>query len=351
MSARESPASPTSEALAQVEKGHLDRRVLGLSRPTWPFVLALAVAMAILPFCFNNTYYITVLIFIGINTITAVGLNLLMGYAGQVSLGHAAFVGLGAYTSAILSTKLGLPLWATIPAAVALTSLIAYLVGMPTLRLQGHYLAMATLGFGIIAYIVFKQWDLVTSGTSGIVDVPPLSPFGRTYAETPRLFDLQTYYIVWAAACLLLVLSANIVDSRVGRAFRAVHGSEVAASTLGVNVSGFKIQVFVLSAAYAALAGCLYAHYVKFVNPEPFRFTFSIELVVMVVIGGMASVWGAVVGAGTITILSELLRSVGDYDVIAFGVILMVIMTFMPQGLTRAASDLLQAILRGRRNR
>ena len=162
---------------------------------------------------------------------------------------------------------------------------------------------------------------------------------------------MQTYYIVWAAACLLLVLSANIVDSRVGRAFRAVHGSEVAASTLGVNVSGFKIQVFVLSAAYAALAGCLYAHYVKFVNPEPFRFTFSIELVVMVVIGGMGSVWGALVGAGTITILSELLRSFGDYDVIAFGVILMVIMTFLPQGLTRAAADLLQVILRGRRTR
>jgi len=348
MSVNDLPAVNAPEPAGKAE-GRLDRRGLGLSLPTWPFVLAMAAVLAILPFRFSNTYYTTVLVFIGINTITAVGLNLLMGYAGQVSLGHAAFVGLGAYTSAILSTRLGLPLWVAIPAAIAVTSLIAYVVGVPTLRLQGHYLAMATLGLGIIVYIVFKQWDPVTGGTSGIVNVPPLSPLGAKYSDNPRLFDLQTYFVVWAAACVLMVLSANIVDSRIGRAFRAVHGSEVAASTLGVNVSGFKIQVFVLSAAYAALAGCLYAHYVKFVNPEPFRFTFSVELVVMVVVGGMASVWGAVVGAGTVTILSEFLREFGDYDVVAFGVILMLIMTFLPQGLTRAASDSLRAALRARR--
>ena len=241
-------------------------------------------------------------------------------------------------------------MWVTIPAAVALTSVVAYVVGMPTLRLTGHYLAMATLGLGIIAYIVFKQWDAVTGGTSGIVNLPPLAILGGRFSRIPKLFDVQTYYIVWAIACAVLALSANIVHSRVGRAFRAVHGSEVAAATLGVNVSGFKIQVFVLSAAYAALAGCLYAHYIKFVNPEPFKFTFSIELVVMVVLGGTASIWGAVVGAGVVTILGELLRKFGDYDVIAFGLILMLIMTFLPQGLTRGASDALQAILRWRRS-
>ncbi len=330
-------------------KEKLPRFVLGL--PVWPFLLAFAAIMAVMPFTLKNTYYLSVLIFIGIHTITAVGLNLLMGYAGQVSLGHAAFVGLGAYTSAILSTKLGWPLYLTIPIAIALTSLLAYIVGVPTLRLRGHYLAMATLGLGIIAYIIFKQWEPMTGGTSGIVNVPPLTLLGGRFEKIPRLFDIQIYYIVWLVACALLALSANIVDSRIGRAFRAVHGSEVAASTLGVNVSGFKIQVFVLSAAYAALAGCLYAHYIKFVNPEPFRFTFSVELVVMVVVGGMASVWGAVVGAGAVTILSEFLRKFGDYDVIAFGLILMIIMIFLPQGLTRGASDALKAIIRKKRER
>lgn len=349
MNATEQTERPTSHPARPA--GQFDLIRLGLGLPAWPFALGLAVVLAVLPFCFSSSYYTTVLIFIGMNTITAVGLNLLMGYAGQVSLGHAAFVGIGAYTTAILSTRLGLPLYVTIPAAIALASIVAYVVGTPTLRLHGHYLAMATLGFGIIVYIIFKQWDPITGGTSGIVNVPPLLLPGLRRPPTPREFDLQTYYIVWAAACLLLVLSANVVDSRIGRAFRAVHGSEVAAATLGVNVSGFKIQVFVLSAAYAALAGCLYAHYVKFVNPEPFRFTFSVELVVMVVVGGMASVWGAVVGAGTITILGELLRKFGDYDVIAFGVILMAIMMFLPQGLTRAASDSLKAILKARRGR
>jgi len=408
-------------------------------------------------------------IYVGINTILAVGLNLLMGYAGQVSLGHAAFFGIGAYVSAVLTTqgmpqqtmgpsavvigvmaataavlallkvdggrlalclggfilaaaaalhlgprhwlayvlavgcclavsvlsrvppaRLGLSYvfggvvgfgtlallghilaagaispWYAMVAGVFFTCLVAYLIGIQALRLHGYYLAMATLGFGVIVTIVFREWEPVTGGTSGIYGIPGLQIAGK-----PLDNDVRMYYLVWALVVAVIALSANIVNSRVGRAFRAVHGSEVAAATLGVDTARYKVQVFVLSAALASIAGSLYAHYVTFISPEPFGFKFSIELVVMVVVGGMASIWGAIFGAGAITVLGELLRggtllrvfgikdvsgwglSPLDFDVVLFGLILVFIMVFLPAGLVRGAVDSVKLVVRlGRRKR
>ena len=420
-----------------------------------PYALLVGAILAVPAYLFKpspegRNYYLTVLIYVGINTILAVGLNLLMGYAGQVSLGHAAFYGMGAYGSAILtmqpvpaqtiapasavialmaacaavlallraeSGKLALSLggfllvaalvlhlgpghwlpyvvgvvcclavsaacrmspiklaasyafggavgfgalallghalssggispWYGMIAGVLFTCLAAYLVGVQALRLQGYYLAMATLGFGVIVSIVFLQWEPVTGGTSGIYGIPNLRIAGK-----PLDNDISMYYLVWGLVAAVIALSANIVDSRVGRAFRAVHGSETAAAALGVDTARYKVQVFVLSAALASIAGSLYAHYVTFVSPEPFGFKFSIELVVMVVVGGLASIWGAIFGAGAITILGELLRglqqsstgglglTLSDFEVVVFGFILIVIMIFLPAGLVRGAVD------------
>jgi len=303
-------------------------------RQTWPFPLA-AVLIAVLPWLLKGDYYISVLIFIGIHSILALALNLLMGYAGQVSLGHAAFYGIGAYTTAVLTTMLKCPPWVGILGAVLVSSIVAYVIGKPALKLHGHYLAMATLGFGVIVRIFFVEYYPLTGGTSGLVGLPPLS-----IAGIELVHDRQYYYVVWLVLLVLIWFSYNIVDSRVGRALRAVHGSEIAAASSGVDTAKYKLQVFVLSGLYSGIAGALYAHYIRFVNPDPFGFMFSIELVVMVVVGGMASIWGSIAGAGTITLLSQVLRHFEDYEVIVFGVILIAVMVYMPAGLTKTTVDL-----------
>lgn len=304
-------------------------------------VLGLLV-VAVLPLLVSNNYHLSVLAFIAIYTILTVGLNLLMGYAGQVSLGHAAFFGLGAYTSGILTTAHGWSPWLALLAGIALTSLVALLVGIPCLRLRGHYLAMATLGFGWIVYILMKGWTVLTGGTSGLGGIPPLA-VGTLQIDT----DVLRFYLVGTAAVLVLALSANIVNSRVGRALRAVHTSESAAAALGVDIARYKVQVFVLSAAFASLAGSFYAHTVNFISPATFGFGFSVELVVMVVVGGMASVWGAPLGSAAISLLVEWLRTLGeaipslaDFDVVAHGAILVAVMIFLPSGLTVGLRDL-----------
>ncbi len=299
--------------------------------------LCLLLGIACLPLGVQSRYYQSIAVIIGMHTIAAVGLSLLMGYAGQVSLGHAALYGLGAYLSAIGSTTLGLNPWLAMPLAALVTGGLAAAIGTPIFRLRGHFLAMATLGLGIIVYIVFNELREVTGGPSGLTGIPALQLFGL-----PLNTDVRYYYVVWTFALGVIFLSRNIVDSRVGRALRAIHGSESAAAALGVNTARYKLAVFTLSAVYSSLAGSLYAHYLLFVNPPPFSFKFSIELLVMVMIGGLAHIWGALFGAALITILGESLRATipllmghasGEFEIIAFGLILMTTMIALPEGL------------------
>jgi branched-chain amino acid transport system permease protein len=303
----------------------------------WFQVGFFGVALALLPLILTNRYYLNLMIFIGINTLLVVGLNLLMGYAGQISLGHAAFFGLGAYTSGILTATYHVPPWPAMVAAVALTAVVAMALGIPVLKLTGYYLAMATLGFGIIVHICFKEFNWLTGGPSGLVGIPALA-IGSVIFDEPARY----YYLVWFTTLTALAVSVNIVDSRVGRALRAIHDSEAAARASGIYTSRLKIWVFVISAAYASVAGSLYAHFITFISPGSFDFMFSIKLVTMVVVGGMASIWGAVFGAATLTLLPEVLAVFHDYDIVIFGLILMVVMIFLPQGLTRGALDLLE---------
>jgi branched-chain amino acid transport system permease protein len=291
-------------------------------------MLIFAVFILVFPLLPLNVYYLSIMIFIGINTIITTGLCMLMGYAGQISLGHAAFYGLGAYTSGILTARFGINPWPAMALAVMLTAAVAFVVGLPTLKLRGHYLAMATLGFGEIVYIAFNELVSLTGGPSGFGDIPVIRLFGLSIDS-----DVSWYFFIWTVAWLIFLFSMNIVHSRVGRALRSIHGSELAANAMGVNVSRFKLHIFVISAVYASLAGSLYAHFVTFLSPGTFGLMFSILLVTMVVVGGMHDLWGAVLGAAILTFLPEYLRVFKDYDVLVYGAMLLVMVIFLPRGL------------------
>ncbi len=301
-----------------------------------PFFL-LALTLLILPLVFQNNYYVTVIgVTAGLNAILAISLNLLMGYAGQISLGHAAFFGIGAYVSAILTTRYGWNPWPALLAGMVITSTVAFLIARPILRLKGHYLAMATLGLGVIVHIFLIQEDDFTGGPDGLGSIPPLSIFGWEVNS-----DLRWYFVIAVILLLVLWLALNIISSRSGRALRALHGSKVAAEMMGIDTTATKSGVFVLAALIAALAGSLFAHQQSFISPDSFGFFFSLQLVTMVVLGSMGSNYGAILGAIILTFLPAMLVVFEDYEVMIFGAILMLVMIFLPQGLLFGIQNLL----------
>jgi len=306
-------------------------------------VAGFLVFVGAVPRLLTNDYYINALTLSWIHAIIAVGLNLLMGYAGQISLGHAAFYGLAAYTSAIITTTLSLPILVGMSAGIALVGIVAYLIGIPTLKLKGHYLAMATLGFGIIIYIVINETIGLTGGPSGFTGIPRLTLFGYKFES-----DLSYYYLVAIILACVILVSLNLIHSRVGRALRAIHTSEVASLVIGIDIAKYKIFVFVLSALFAAIAGVLYAHLITFVAPSSFGFNFSVELVTMVVLGGMASIWGAVTGALFLTVLPEFLRTFENIEILLYGAILIVCMVFLPGGIAGGCAKLLKLVRGGK---
>lgn len=297
-------------------------------------IAVLIIVLAIIPLV-GGVYYTSVLIVIGIHAMVVVGLCLLMGYTGQVSLGHAAFYGLGGYIAAVLSKTYHVNPWLAMLVAVVATTAFAFVIGFPIFRLRGNYLAMATLGMGIIIWILFRELASITGGPPGFPGVPHLSIGGFSFSS-----DFRYYYLVWGFCLAVMFISENIVKSRMGRAMRAVHDSESAAHSLGINTVLVKVKVLALSAAYASLAGSLFAYYLTFVSPQPFGFLFSVHLVVMAVVGGLASIWGAIFGAACIRFLTEFLHPFRDMDVVIFGLLLIVVMILMPQGLARGLADL-----------
>jgi branched-chain amino acid transport system permease protein len=270
-----------------------------------------------------------VMVFAGIYSILTIALCLLMGYAGQISLGHASFFGLGAYVSGVITTKYGVNPWLCILMGMAVSAIVAFVVGAPSLKLRGHYLAMATLAFCIIITIVFNENVEWTGGPDGLAFIPGISVMGYPIDSVAKY-----YYLVWCFVLVTLLLSLNIIRSRVGRALRSIHGSELAASAMGVNVSKYKISVFVFSAVLASVAGSLYAHYLNFINPASFDLFVSIKLLIMIILGGMHSLWGAVLGAVLITFLNyEWLHYFEEAEGMIYGLIILVIIIFLPGGL------------------
>jgi branched-chain amino acid transport system permease protein len=286
----------------------------------------LAAVVALLPLILPNDYWYAVAIAIGINAIVCVGLNLLIGYAGQISLGHAGFFGLGAYGSAILSSRYGWPPAAALAATTTAVALLAWLLGRPILKLKGHYLAMATLGMGIIISIAIVTEDGLTGGPDGL-NVPPFTLAGLTVAG-----DRSWYWIVGVVLVLSVWLALNLIDSPMGRALRALRDSEVGAQVSGIDATRAKLGVFVISAVFASVAGSMMAHYSGFITPSKVGFFHSIELVTMVVFGGLASTFGAVVGAAVLTLLPQLLTVLREYELVVFGGLMIGTIVFFPRG-------------------
>ena len=295
----------------------------------WPALLAVAGTAGCLTLVIPNDYVYLLLNIMALNAIVVLGLNLLVGATGQVSLGHAAFYGLGAYLSAIAGTTWLWPLPAALAFSLACTGLIAFLLALPTLRLEGHYLVMATLGFNIIVSIILGQMETLTGGPSGFPGIPKLA-LGPLTLDSDRAF----YCFIWGLFTVLLCLTLNLTDGRMGRAFTAIHERDLTAQALGVATFRTKVAVFVLSALYAALAGFCYAHYVTFISPKTFDIFYSVQVVTMVAVGGMGNLWGGLAATVLLTGLPEILHRFEDLHVLLYGLVLMGVLVFCPQGLT-----------------
>lgn len=307
----------------------------GLNKTSWVGILTFVLIIIILPFILTKSFYITKATFTGIYVIIAVGLGLLMGFAGQISLGQAAFYGIGAYTTAVLTTTLGWNPWIGLLFALAIPAGIAFLMGYTISRLSGYYLAMATLAFGIIVNVLLVEWRSVTKGAAGFFGIPKIEVFGYSFSQ-----GIPYYYLVWGFALIVIIISLNIVNSRVGRALRSIHGSEVAASAMGVDTGKYKMQIFIISAMYAGLAGWLFAHMSYSISPSSFALDASIYFLAMVVLGGAISVWGAVVGTILIAMINITVHTLGskvsfitsDFEHVLYGLILMLVVIFLPKG-------------------
>lgn len=290
-------------------------------------LVALALIMALLPLVAPSSFHLRVAALVWIFSLAAIGITILMGYAGQVSLGHAGFLGIGAYTVAIGPARFGLDPLACLLLGAVLAGLIAYAVGRPILKLKGYYLAIATLGFGVIVAMVLHSETEITGGPDGM-PVARLSLFGW------RVTGALNWY--WVTAGVLLVgafLALNIAASPSGRALRALHDSEVAAAGTGIDIGAKKLAAFVVAAVYAAVAGGLLASMNGLITPDAASFAHSIELVAMVIIGGLGSVFGAVVGAAFLVVLPQALTAFQEYEQALLGLLIMVFMILLPQGI------------------
>lgn len=287
----------------------------------------LAIVMTVVPLFTSSDYLLRVVALVWIMSIAAVGLHVIMGMAGQISLGHAGFFGIGAYATAVLPAKFGISVPLAVVFGVLTSALIAYLVGKPILRLKGHYLAIATLGFSLLVGLVITGEATITGGPDGIA-VLPLSIGGQEIAS------VRSWY--WVSCALLLVviwMTLMLRDSPSGRALRAVLGSEIAAASMGVHVAMRKLQAFIIAAVFAAIGGCVLALMNGFVTPDVAGFMMSVEFVAMVVLGGLSSPFGAIVGAALLTLLPQLLASFFEYQEAVIGLIIMLTMVFLRRGI------------------
>jgi branched-chain amino acid transport system permease protein len=288
-----------------------------------------AIALAILGYAFiAGGYLVTVMSFALIYAVFVTGLNLFMGYAGQVTFGHNAFAALGGYGSAVLTSAYGWPPLGGFAAGLALALSLALIVGYPTLRLKGHYLAMATLAIGLIVYEIAVQWQAVTGGYMGLSGIPPLG-IGRFEIVSDRMqlafLALMVALAIWSAM--------RLRASRFGRALVAIAGSEDAARALGIDVAHYKLMAFLISAAYAALAGSLFVHVVGFVSPEVFGLHMVVLAFTMLYVGGIGTAAGPLIGAVVISLLPETFRALKDYQDLAYGAGLILLLIYAPKGL------------------
>lgn len=275
-----------------------------------------------------SSYIMRILILGGIYIVLALSLNLLTGFTGQVSLGHAAFYGIGAYTSALLSLKFGYSFLITATCGGIMAAMFGVLLGSPTLKLQGSYLSIVTLGFCEIARIIELNWMGLTRGPLGIPGIPSPKIFGFIIEK-----DRDYYYLIVVLIVITIFVIKNIINSKTGRAMIAIREDDIAAEAMGINIFKYKLLAFTISAFFAGLAGSFYAHYVTFIDPQSFTFDESIQILSMVILGGMGSIPGTIIGALVLVSIPEILRSVQEYRMVLYGIVLVVMMLVRPQGL------------------
>jgi branched-chain amino acid transport system permease protein len=293
--------------------------------------LAAVIALA-LPLVNQDGYILQLLNIAMLNAIVVLGLNFSTGWTGQINFGQAAFYGLGAYTTAI-ATKAGLPWFATPPLAAAVVIAASLVLGLPTLRLRTYYLAMTTIGFGEIVRLIIVHWEPVTGGTSGLRAIPGIRLFGFGPEG-----QIQHYYLLLAALALAALVAARIRRSSLGRAMIATKDSEIAAEHSGVDTVRTKLAAFMIGAVYAGLAGCLYASSIRFISPDSFSGTQAILLMTMLIVGGMGSIAGCVIGAVALTTLPEALRFLGQWYLVLYGLGVIAVIVLAPGGLASIAS-------------
>lgn len=266
-----------------------------------------------------DMYYTRILTLVGINIILAVSLNLIIGFTGQLALGHAGFMSIGAYTAAMFTMKTGMPFALALLIGGIFAAFVGFIIGLPTLRLKGDYLAITTLGFGEIIRVVINNIDAL-GGARGLAGIPPKTTFAWVFGAT-----IFTGLIIY-----------NIIHSSQGRAMVSVREDEIAAEAMGINTTKYKIMAFVIGSFLAGIAGGLYAHYVNFIDPNSFNFLKSVDIVTYVVLGGMGSLSGSVIATTLLTFLPEVLRAFNEYRMIVYPIALILIMRFRPQGLLGA---------------
>jgi branched-chain amino acid transport system permease protein len=314
-------------------------------------VIGLLFFISLFPILDSNRYHINMGIMVGIFSIVAIGLNLLLGNTGQISLGQAAFYGIGAYTSAILTVKAGFSFWMALPCAAIFAGTIGYIIGFASVRFKGSYLAMTTLSFGVIFSIILLEWTPVTGGAGGYPEMIPRPSIGAFKIDN----ELKYYYLVWVFLAAVFLFTKNLVKSRIGRALYAVNENETVAGVIGIHPTRYKLKVFTLSAIYAGIAGSLYAHYATYISEESFKFFFSVTLLCMVVIGGLGNVWGSIVGTAVLYLLPEIIRYVAklsalpqviqnilkeySYLLLAYGVFVAIFIIFLPRGIVGLFHD------------
>jgi branched-chain amino acid transport system permease protein len=302
-------------------------------------ILLAALLIAVLPLALEDSYWRTNLTICAINVLLALGLDFILGYAGQLNLGHSAFYGLGAYVSTLLIVKLGIPFWLAFVAGVAFSGVAGMLLSLFAVRLRGHYLAIASLGFAVITYQVLLNWISLTQGPLGIYGIQPPPPIAIPGLPVIDFHNLAAFfYLVAGFTLAVYVLLAQLVRSPIGETLTAIREDEVSAASLGINAAAWKVFAFGVGAAIGGAAGCFYAAFVGTLVPDAFTITESFSILSMVIVGGMGTLIGPVFGAILLTLLPEFLRNVGDLRLVVYGAALTFVVLFMPGGLAQAAS-------------
>jgi len=288
---------------------------------------ALLLLIFIIPFLARD-YFIDVAILAGIYIILALGLNVVVGFAGLLNLGFVAFYAIGAYSYALLNTKFGLDFWSALPFSIGLTAASGFLLAIPALRLKGDYLAIVTLGFGEIVRLILNNWDSVTRGPNGISGIAPPSIMSISFGKPSHYYYLVLFFVIFT-----VFITRRVHSSRIGRAWIAIREDEIASSVMGINTTLYKLYACAFGAFWAGLAGAIFAGKMQFVSPESFTFMESVLIVCMVILGGLGSIIGVTLGAVILVLLPEILREVQLYRMLALGAGLVLLMIFRPQGL------------------